>query len=217
MWVAFLDPSDSYFLSFSLSHKVMPSGDADSYLQATKKTFSELAESLSEENNEKNKLEEKLLMSVKSIMTDRHIVNKRYKKLLEKEKEIKIDVLGIEMTEEERYSACSVNGLFCGLHILPNMATAAFKGLQNFEKDNNISKEDFFDNNSVANNFIYEVTKACIETTGCQKSGDGLEFNDFLSEKNEKNYLITFLHNRFNVLFIMEVLSSITKNIFQSI
>jgi hypothetical protein len=34
------------------------------------------------------------------------------------------------------------------------------------------------------------------------KSGDGLEFNDFLSEKNEKNYLITFLHNRFNVLFI---------------
>jgi hypothetical protein len=25
------------------------------------------------------------------------------------------------------------------------MATAAFKGLQNFEKDNNISKEDFFD------------------------------------------------------------------------
>jgi hypothetical protein len=44
------------------------------------------------------------------------------------------------------------------------MATAAFKGLQNFEKDNNISKEDFFDNNSVANNFIYEVTKAFIET-----------------------------------------------------
>jgi hypothetical protein len=49
------------------------------------------------------------------------------------------------------------------------MATAAFKGLQNFEKDNNISKEDFFDNNSVANNFIYEVTKAFIETSGCQK------------------------------------------------
>ena len=163
----------------------MPSGDADSYLQATKETFSELAESLSEENNEKNKLEAKFLMSVKSIMTDRHTVNKRYKKLLEKEKETKIDVLGIEMIEEERDSACSVNGLFCGLHILPNMATAAFKGLQNFEKDNNISKEDFFDNNFVANNFIYEVTKAFIETSGCQKSGDGLEFNDFLSEKNE--------------------------------
>ena len=188
--------------SFSLSHKVMPPGYADSYLQATKETFSELAESLSEENNEKNKLEAKLLMCVKSIMTDRHTVNKRYKKLLEKEKETKIDVLGIEMTEEERDSACSVNGLFCGLHILPNMATAAFKGLQNFEKDNNISKEDFFDNNSVANSFIYEVTKAFIETSGCHKSGDGLEFNDFLSEKNEKNYLITFLHNRFNVLFI---------------
>lgn len=170
---------------FSFSHKVMPSGDADSYLEATKETFSELAESLSEENNEKNKLEAKLLMSVKSIMTDRHIVNTSYKKLLEKEKrETKIYVLDIEMTEEERYSACSVNGLFCGLHILPNMATTACKGLQNFEKGNNISKEDFFDNNFVANNFIYEVTKAFIETSGCQKSGNGLEFNHLLSEKN---------------------------------
>jgi len=64
--------------SFSLSHKVMPSGDAGSYLEATTETFSELAESLSEENNEKNKLEAKLLMSVKSIMTNRHTVNKSY-------------------------------------------------------------------------------------------------------------------------------------------
>jgi hypothetical protein len=141
-------------------------------------------------------------MSVKNIMTDRHTVNKSYKTLLEIEKETKIDGLDIEMTEEERDSACSVNGLFCGLHIVPNMATSTCKGLQNFEKDNNIFKEYFFDNNSVANNFIYEVTKAFNETSRCQKSGDGLEFNDFLSEKNEKNYLITFLHNRINVLFI---------------
>jgi hypothetical protein len=55
--------------SFSLSQKVMPSGNVRSYLEATKETFSELAETLSEENNEKNKLEAKLLMSVKIIMT----------------------------------------------------------------------------------------------------------------------------------------------------
>lgn len=103
-------------------------------------------------------------MSVKSIMIDRHAVNKRYRKLLKKEKETKIDVLGIEMPEEERDSACSVNGLFCGLHLLLNMATTAFKGFQNFEKDSNIPKEDFFDNNYIANNCIYEVTKAFIET-----------------------------------------------------
>ena len=34
------------------------------------------------------------------------------------------------MTAEERDSACSVNDLFCGLHILPNMATAAFRILK---------------------------------------------------------------------------------------
>lgn len=39
--------------SSSLSHKVMPSGDAGSHLEATNETFSELAEPLSEENSEK--------------------------------------------------------------------------------------------------------------------------------------------------------------------
>jgi hypothetical protein len=69
--------------------------------------------------NKPFQLEAKLLMSVKIIMTDRHTVNKSYKTLLEIEKETKIDGLDIEMTEEERDSACSVNGLFCGLHIVP--------------------------------------------------------------------------------------------------
>jgi len=188
--------------SFSLNHKAMPSGDACSYIEATKETFTELAESISADQNEKEKLEAKLFMSIKNIMTDRHTVNKSYKKLLQKEKEAKIDLLDVNMTEEERDAATSVNGLFCGLHILPNMATAACKGLKDFELENKISSDSIFDSNSVANNLIYEVCKAFIEISGCQKSGDGLEFNDYLANQNQKNYLVTFLHNRFNVLFL---------------
>ncbi|CAG2194718.1 unnamed protein product [Mytilus edulis] len=82
------------------------------------------------------------------------------------------------------------------------MASAALKGLQKFETENNITSNSIFENNSIANNMIYEICKAFISMSGCQKSGDALDFNDYLASINEKNYLVTFLHNRFNILFV---------------
>lgn len=41
--------------SFSLNKKAMPSGDACSYIEATKETFTKLAESVSADQNEKRK------------------------------------------------------------------------------------------------------------------------------------------------------------------
>jgi hypothetical protein len=38
--------------------------------------------------------------------------------------------------------------------------------------------------------------------SGCQKSGDAADFNDYLSLLNVKNHLVTFLHNRFNIFFV---------------
>jgi hypothetical protein len=38
--------------------------------------------------------------------------------------------------------------------------------------------------------------------SGCQKSGDAADFNDHLSLLNVKNHLVTFLHNRFNILLV---------------
>jgi hypothetical protein len=37
-----------------------------------------------------------------------------------------------------------INGLFCGLHILQNMATAALNGMKTFEKANNVSNPNIY-------------------------------------------------------------------------
>ena len=51
-----------------------------------------------------------------------------------------------------------INGLFCGLHILQNMATSALNGMKTFEKANNVSNPNsIYEGNSVCNEFIYEV------------------------------------------------------------
>ena len=46
----------------------------------------------------------------------------------------------------------------CGLHILPNMATAALKGMNNFENTHNIVKLSIFGGNSAGNDLFNEVT-----------------------------------------------------------
>jgi len=188
--------------TFSLSHQVMPSGDAGSYIKATNETFSELAESISESSDDKEINTAKLKVGIESIMTDRHIVNKKYKRLLEDEKLKSIEIVEGETNTEEKRSKSHINGLFCGLHILPNMATVALNGMKAFEKANNVFNTSIFEANSAGNDLIYEVTKAFIQMSGCQKSGDAVDFNHYLSHLNVQNQLVTFLHNRFNVLFI---------------
>ena len=189
--------------TFSLSHQIMPCGDASSYLKATNDTFFELAESIDPGENQEETAA-KLKMGIKSIMTDRHVVNKAYKKMLENEKLKAIEEIeGTSKTWEDKKQMAHINGLFCGLHILQNMATAALNGMKTFEKANNVSNPNsIYEGNSVCNEFIYEVAKSFIEMSGCQKSGDAADFNDYLSLLNVKNHLVTFLHNRFNILFV---------------
>jgi hypothetical protein len=78
----------------------MPCGDASSYLKATNDTFFELAESIDPGENQEETAA-KLKMGIKSIMTDRHVVNKAYKKMLENEKLKAIEE--IEVTNKTTY------------------------------------------------------------------------------------------------------------------
>ena len=54
--------------TFSLSHQVMPAGDADSYLKTTKGTLAELTEAIGATEDHKETVAK--LTSIDSIMTD---------------------------------------------------------------------------------------------------------------------------------------------------
>ncbi|KAL5022364.1 hypothetical protein ScPMuIL_001519 [Solemya velum] len=193
--------------SYSLGLQEMATGSAEKYLASTQDTLHEMAEAFvgprSEEQVEET--EAKLLMSVKNIMTDRHVVNKSYKKLLVTDKGDAIDNIteSRNLPSNVKDDLCSVNALFCSLHILPNMATAALNGMKSFEKMKDVHRKSGYPtNNSIGHDLIHQVCKAFIPTTCDQKSGDALEFHDFLKDMGQKCHLLTFLHNRFNVLFL---------------
>jgi hypothetical protein len=88
--------------TFSLSHRIMPCGDEGSYLKATNDTFFELAE-LNDPDEKQEETAAKPKMVIKSIMTDRHVVNKAYKKMLENKKLKAIEEIeGTNKTEDKK-------------------------------------------------------------------------------------------------------------------
>ncbi|XP_069103061.1 putative leucine-rich repeat-containing protein DDB_G0290503 [Argopecten irradians] len=188
--------------SFSLGHQLMATGDTDSYIEATVNTVEELASALTDDENEKKTYVANLMMKIKNLMTDRHIVNKCYQHKFENlRKQYGEEIIDNwdTLTEDEKNKTAEVNGLFCGLHVIINMASASLKGLKEFEDHNEIVNN--YNQQSAASELIRACAKAFMVTSGDEKSGDALEFKHFLDSMEQKFHFITFKHNRFNVLF----------------
>ncbi|XP_064600328.1 uncharacterized protein LOC135466649 [Liolophura sinensis] len=187
----------------------MVSGNTESVLDALKLTLSHLAENVASTTEEKSLLEAKLLFALKNIMTDRHIVNKKIVKSLEdwRSQMLPEIISSADITEEEKTDLVNMNSLFCGLHVIVNMATEAKKALKLYQ-DRNIPREDlgpgFNTNNSRSYDLIYQVCKALTtgpERQSDQKSGYGEEFAVHMEGLKKVVKLVPFLGNRFNILF----------------
>jgi hypothetical protein len=178
--------------SYSLGVSEMLTGDAESYLKETIQLLEEMSEAICEEE-EQEMVKVKLLKSIKNIMTDRHIVNKKFATDLETmRREIfeELDENWKELSQNQQEKLAKVNGLYCGLHVLANMATAAQKGLSGMSEDLDVT----------CSTLLHQTSKA-LTSGGNQQCGAGEEYRAFLEGKGEKNFLAPFAHNRFNILF----------------
>ena len=137
-------------------------------------------------------------------MTDRHIVNKTMRNEMEKIREeiFSKDDIWKNQSENEKKEMVKINGLFCGLHVVANLGTAAQSGLKKYESQHpNIETGGFATANSKSDDTVWTVSKA-FTLEGDHKSGDAEEFREFLrSEHGLKSELVNFAHNRFNVFF----------------
>ncbi|CAG2205626.1 unnamed protein product [Mytilus edulis] len=103
----------------------------------------------------------KLILSIKNMMTDRHIVNQSLKSLLEK---MKIECLptddDTDMDLIKKMSA--INGFKCNLHVLVNFATQAESGLKLWEQNilESVDCSSFFSPSCC--DFIRASTKLCM-------------------------------------------------------
>lgn len=186
----------------------MATGEAKAYLDTMMNLFSDIAETVVQDPSKVKNVTAQLISSVKNTMTDRHIVNHKFKKLFEEARTVIFeehleDFAGLNTSQKRKMT--ELHSFFCGLHVLANMGTVAGKALKAYEDialvpGAVISNNAFNKGNSRTLDLIFEVSQATTRT-GNQRSGSASNWEDFLAARGVKNHIISFLHHRFNVLF----------------
>ena len=140
-----------------------------------------------------NKMANKLLVSIKNTMSDRHIVQKKFNSLLQEYRcEILPDVIDgwSSLGEEEKERMKTINSLFCGLHYVVGLGDQAESALKVFDKllyeDMRIGSladggAGFTNGESGTLRLIRTLCKA-VEEHGCEKSGRMVDFDLALEE-----------------------------------
>ena len=135
-------------------------------------------------------------------MSDRASAQKNFNSLLQ---EYRLGILPSvvhnwdNISTQEQQSMAQMFHFFCGMHLVVNMAKHVSESLRLFEQ----AHLDDTQNNS-GSGTVRLIRTACkaFEKRGDEKSGYPLQFNTYLNQNGvEKNPLIHFRGNRFNVVF----------------
>ena len=191
---------------------------ADKSSQSTLDTFKDILNDVSDYCYQKEQNQNagyKILSNIKNTMSDRASTEKAFNNLLEKYRSNLLpDIMDgwNEMTEEEKGLCSHVNNFFCGLHLLVGMADTCEAALKKFE-GNYLNGEsvgssadpylrNFQKNESGSLRLIRTCCKAFAPGQD-EKNGVSLQFNLFLKGRQNKNHIVRFKHNRFNLVFAL--------------
>ena len=125
--------------SLSLGFVEQSGGTADDYMESTHNIFQDIAKLLLPTDAKEDEVQHKcgeLIMCLKNLQTDQHIVNKSYFQQLT---EFHCSMLPAVMTDYDSLSAeqlCNIvrmNHTFCGLHAIHNIGSTAKETLCEFE------------------------------------------------------------------------------------
>ena len=185
------------------------SGDAKTQLNVLLNIFSEIDKSLkSSEENVSNKI----ISSIKNIMSDRHIVQKKFNAVFQ---DYLASVLPTVFQNWDTFSKniqenfIRVNDFFCGLHFVVGLADQTEIALKCWDK----LLHDKGPVGSLANGKysrcesgtlrLIRTTCKSLQTHGCKRSGRISDFYTYLTEEVgfPNAPFISFRGNRFNVLF----------------
>ena len=194
--------------TYVLGLRDMAGGSASEYFETFDEIVTDVSQSVNNVEKELNK--SKIIASLKNMMTDRCIVNKKFGELLEGTRQEHLPNTREDwqaLTNEQKHRLCEVNDLYCGLHYLVGLAENAEQALKIWEgiiatqplgamaKGFRSSKGE-----SGTQRLIRTSVKA-FEEHGCEASGVMGPFDNFLAGKGISCKLKPFRGNRFNILF----------------
>ena len=185
----------------------MACGDAESQLELLKEVLSDIASSVDDDKPDK-----KVIKSVKNLMSDRCIVQKKFNEILQTYRQsILTEVVeewDILDDDDERSKVTKMNDLFCGLHYIVGLADQAEEALKVWDKllyddaqVGSLSQGGYSKGESGTLRLLRTVCKA-VQAKGCERSGRAVSFADHARERGiESIPLAPFLGNRFNIIF----------------
>jgi len=108
-----------------------------------------------------------------------------------------------DLEEATQASLQSMGKFFCKMHLLVNFATECDKTLRQFEQNiiASVKNSHAFNLNESGGSRLVQTAPKALTTHGSEKAGMASYWNSHLKVQNEKNKLVTFGSNRFNILF----------------
>lgn len=194
--------------TYSLGIQEMSDGSALCYLDTFRDVLSDMAALLAESDQTVTSKVSQLVMSIKNVMTDRHVVNRSFVDQLTKWREVVLPLAAENaenLSETERAKLVDINHVFCGLHVVHNMGVQAEAAMKEWLSLILLtdSHGGFHTSNSRVYDMLFEISKLCSYTHGDQRNGRASHWRAYLQKLKKSNHIISFLHHRFNVYFVL--------------
>ena len=195
--------------AYTMGIEEMSSGEAASYMGTFRNLLHEMS-SLVVPDDAINADVQKILYKFKCLMTDRCTVNSSFFEELKKWRDEIIPFV-IEnyasLPDKEKESITRMHHVFCALHVIHNLGLYAETAVKEWEKivsDENNTQGGFKgSSNSRYYDLLFELSKLTSMGHGDQRNGKADEWNAYLEKLNIKNEMVSFLHHRFNVIFVI--------------
>jgi len=197
------DEGDAYLAGI----REVSGGDTETQLNVLKELLGELDDSSNNINDLK-----KIVVSIKNIMSDRHIVQKKFNGIFQEYCTTLLPkvVSGWENLEPSCQNHIKkINDFFCGMHYVVGLADQAEVALKCWDKllfeetaVGSLAHGGYSKGESGTYRLIRTLCKS-VQTRGCEKSGRISDFESFIvNDVGLKSVpFIPFKGNRFNILF----------------
>jgi hypothetical protein len=185
----------------------MACGDAESQLNLLKEVLGDITSSVEDENADK-----KVMKSIKNLMSDRCIVQKKFNEILQTYRQSILPEVVEEwdiMDDDEKSKVSRMNDLFCGLHYIVGLADQAEEALRVWDKllydetkVGSLSQGGYSKGGESGTLRLLRTVCKAVQAKGCERSGRAVSFADHARENGiESIPLAPFLGNRFNIIF----------------
>ena len=193
--------------SYTFGIEDIISGEAKTYFDTFRELLTEAATMLVAPQDCDHKVNT-LVSSIKNVMTDRCATNASF---VDELKTWRNEVLPLvienynDLPDSEKEKLTHVNHLFCSIHVIHNLGIYAEGAVKDWEKIAAVLSQHggFQTSNSRTYDILYEISKLCSYTHGNQRNGKASEWRAYLEKHNTNNHIISFLHHRFNVYFVL--------------